>query len=352
MGVSQRINGAFYKTFYNWGHFIGRCPFLVMVISGLLGILGGARLAAAPAFPIESVVEQEELWVPQKAQAVSDKARYDDIFTTTFRRNTIYFTTKPRGGNVLTSSVLSEIRRFDLMVTTSLNATAHVEGRTTTPLIDANGHPAVEYNDVCARSTIPIGRNLSDPDDEGGIPCILFGHPLEGARKSSSTRSHHTFPTPARMPARDVGGTHARFADGTAGRAVFPAFYRVGGGTPRDPLWLPGDFNFDFTDAEINAILTAGRGPDKTLFPDNFNRTINVEASYGGITRDASGAITGATAVAMTYLLDQQPVGSAARMAADAWEDQLNILIGESPNGGSWTYPDLSEGYASFAQPL
>ena len=214
MGAAQNcsasVNRAFYKAFYNWGHFIGRCPFLVIVLSGLLGVLGGIRLPLATRFPIESVIEQEDLWVPQQAQAVTDKARYDAIFTNAFRRNTIYFTTKPRGGNVLTSSILAEVRRFDRMVTEGINASGYGTqrterlARTYTALHDSDLNPAVEYNDVCARSTIPIGRNLSDPDDEGGIPCILFGHPLE-------------------------------------------IFYRIGGGTPRDPLWLPGDFNFDFT---------------------------------------------------------------------------------------------------------
>lgn len=182
MGVSSAVNGAFYKAFFNWGHFVGRCPFLVIVVSLMVGILGGIRLPLATRFPIESVSEQEQLWVPQQAQAVHDKARYDAIFSTSFRRNTLYFTTQPRGGNVLTSSVLAEIRRFDRMVTEGLNATGHGAGRTYTALEDPEGNPAVEYNDVCARSTIPIGRNLSDPDDTGGIPCILFGHPLESTR--------------------------------------------------------------------------------------------------------------------------------------------------------------------------
>jgi predicted RND superfamily exporter protein len=311
MGAAQNcsasVNRAFYKAFYNWGHFIGRCPFLVIVLSGLLGVLGGIRLPLATRFPIESVIEQEDLWVPQQAQAVTDKARYDAIFTNAFRRNTIYFTTKPRGGNVLTSSILSEVRRFDRMVTEGINASGYGTqrterlARTYTALHDSDLNPAVEYNDVCARSTIPIGRNLSDPDDEGGIPCILFGHPLE-------------------------------------------IFYRIGGGTPRDPLWLPGDFNFDFTDDEINTMLTSGKGPDTTLFPEGSNRTINVETSYGGITRDANGKITGAKAIAMTYLLDEKPSYTTERYAAEAWEDQLNLLIGPSPNGELWSYPDLSEG--------
>ena len=125
-------------------------------------------------------------------------------------------------------------------------------------------------------------------------------------------------------------------------------------------------------------MLTAGKGPDTTLFPEGSNRTINVETSYGGITRDANGKITGkkaiamtylvccccrsdtaaacavyacaatgAKAIAMTYLLDEKPSYSEARYAAEAWEDQLNLLIGPSPNGALWSYPDLSEGSVS-----
>ena len=91
-------------------------------------------------------------------------------------------------------------------------------------------------------------------------------------------------------------------------------------------------------------MLTSGKGPDTTLFPEGSNRTINVETSYGGITRDANGKITGAKAIAMTYLLDEKPSYTTERYAAEAWEDQLNLLIGPSPNGELWSYPDLSEG--------
>lgn len=283
---SAAVQRAFYDAFYKWGHFIGRRPCLVAFVALILGLFGSLRLVMAfiPGNGLPSVVEQDQLWVPQQAQAVSDKQKYDSIFTNTFRRNTVYFTTSPPGGDVLTSSVLKEIRRFDLMVTTQLNATAIGSGARGTELHDAKGHVAVEYNDVCAQSSVPLGRNLSDPNDEGGIPCILFGHPLE-------------------------------------------AFYRVGGvddGEPRDPLWLPGDFVFDFTDEEIRSIVTNKRGVDKTLFPDSSNRTINVEAAFGGIVRDpTTNAVLSASAVAMTYLLAEHPEGD-ERNKAIAWEDQAS----------------------------
>merc|ERR1719393_1130732 len=98
------------------------------------------------------------------------------------------------------------------------------------------------------------GRNMSDPDDTGssrnrpgfhpGPPaCMVFGHPLE-------------------------------------------LWYRVG-----------GIFDFDMSDDEINSLVDSGRGIDKTLFPDSSpNRTVNVDAIFGGITRDERGRVTGAKA--------------------------------------------------------
>ena len=121
------------------------------------------------------------------------------------------------------------------------------------------------------------------------MPCILFGHPLE-------------------------------------------LWYRVA-----------NSFDFDYTDAEINAMVTSGRGIDSTLFPESSNRTVNIEATFGGITRDpTTNAVTGAKAIQMTYLLGEHPDGSDERNAAIAWEDQLNYLIGDA-----WTDPDLSQGSAT-----
>ena len=53
-----------------------------------------------------------------------------------------------------------------------------------------------------------LGQNLSDPNSNGAPGCLNFGHPLE-------------------------------------------AFYRVGGGEDYSASWEPGDFVWDFTDAEI-----------------------------------------------------------------------------------------------------
>ena len=103
---------------------VGKRPLLVIFGSLLLAILCSIRLLLAAKNPLPAVVEQDQLWVPQEAQAITDKNKYEAAFTTTYRRNTLYFTTKPQGGNILTSAFLKEVRRFDEMVTSGLlNAT-------------------------------------------------------------------------------------------------------------------------------------------------------------------------------------------------------------------------------------
>ena len=105
---------------------VGKRPCLVIFVSLLLTILGAVRLLLIGAMgPLPSVVEQDQLWVPQKAQAITDKNKYEAAFTTTYRRNTLYFTTKPPGGNILTSDFLKEVYRFDHMVTNDLNAVSY-----------------------------------------------------------------------------------------------------------------------------------------------------------------------------------------------------------------------------------
>ena len=207
-----------------------------------------------------AVVEQDELWVPQEAQAIDDKDRYDAAF----RRAGATRCTPPRampGGNILTSPVLAEIRRFDQMVGEGLNATHYGRNRDGSgiPLdfyVEDDGrHSVAGYEEVCAKMGIQLRPEPLRPR-RLGPPPPLFGH-RQG-------------------------------------------LYRVGGGVPRAPTWLPGDFVFDFTDDEINQIVTDKRGPDKTLFPDSSNRTVNVDAIFGGIEKDENGKVTGAKSLAFT----------------------------------------------------
>ena len=104
---------------------VGKRPCVVIFVSLFLCIIGSIRLPLAIKDPLPAVVEQDQLWVPQEAQAITDKNKYEEAFATTYRRNTLYFTTKPPGGNILTSAFLKEVRRFDEMVNGLLNATGY-----------------------------------------------------------------------------------------------------------------------------------------------------------------------------------------------------------------------------------
>ena len=203
----------------------------------------------------------------------------------------LYFTTKPAGGNILTSSFLKEVRRFELMVNDQLTAThfgnsgprrgVYPELALDDASVSASG-TAVTYDDVCAKADTPSARNASDPSGGGGASrCVSFGHPLE-------------------------------------------LWYRRGE--------RGGSYDFEFTDAQISARVDSGRGVDESLFPVG-GRTVNTGSIFGGISRDADGKVTGAKAMAFNYLLAQAPESTAgnggAKDAAEAWEDQLNMLIGK-----------------------
>jgi hypothetical protein len=295
---SQSIQSAFYKAFYNWGSFVGRKPKLVIFASTVLCVLGAIRLPLAIAFPLESVVEQDQLWVPQEAQAITDKNKYDAAFSTTYRRNVLYFTTKPAGGNILTSAFLKEVRRFELMVNEQLYAThfgnsgpsrggSYPELDLDDASVSASGI-SVSYDDVCAQAETPSARNLADPSSGevggGASRCVSFGHPLELWYRSGDRGGSYDFETQS------------------------------------------------LSDAEISARVDSGRGVDESLFPAG-GRTANTGSIFGGISRDADGKVTGAKAMAFSYLLAQAPESSAgnggAKDAAEAWEDQLNMLVGK-----------------------
>lgn len=285
---------AFHKVFAKWGAHIGRKPYHVIGASAAIALILIATIF--PRLPLNTETEVQNLWVPRGAQALDDKAAYDAVFASKnkeFRRNLVYFTTSPPGGNVLTASVLKEVRRFDLMVNDNLTAS---EGRRGADLTGTVG-----YSDVCAKSTSRFGgENSTAPN------CLLFGHPLE-------------------------------------------LFYRVG-----------GVFELDKTDAEILAIVNSGKGIDASIYPPDSNRTFDVEAAYGGIVRDASGAIVSAKAITIQYLLDDAMPDTDERELATAWEDQLNVLIDSFPCDGvashdrcsMWTTsPPLSGGSASGCNP-
>ena len=279
--MRRHPQSLFTSLFRSWGHCVGTRPYTVISSSALVAI---ALIASIfPRLPLTAEIEVQNLWVPKAARAIDDKAKYDLLYNAgnkEFRRNSVYFTTKPPGGNVLTSEVFKEVRRFDLMVNDNLTATEYDKGEDLVA--------TVSYSDVCAKSTTQFGgENSTAPN------CLVFGHPLL-------------------------------------------LFYRVG-----------GIFELDKTDDEILTIVNSARGIDASLYPPSSNRTFNVEGTFGGIERDADGKIIKATAIAMSFLLDDAERGSAKYKSALAWEDQLNVLINSYPCDLSVTSHDRCSDWTS-----
>ena len=71
--ASQAVQLAFYRTFYRWGHFVARKPKCVIFTSLILAVLLSTRLllsfSGKEQFELPQELEQDKLWVPQKAAA-------------------------------------------------------------------------------------------------------------------------------------------------------------------------------------------------------------------------------------------------------------------------------------------
>lgn len=226
--------------------------------------ISGSNTDVMSATMITQETRQEKLFAPQDSQGVADKSKYDALFGVASRRNLVYFTTIMNGGNVLTSSVLAEVHRFDSMAR-NIYVYAYKERRKWDDLDGGN----YSFADVCVKAL------------SGG--CASYADPLELFARSD------------------------------------------------------GSYDFRLTDSQILDIVNSGRGLDPQLFPPGSNRTLNIGAMFGGITRDTTGRITSAASIALTYsLIDGDPgkdgdagdIGEQIRWRSEGWEDQLNVLVG------------------------
>jgi len=242
------------------------------------------------ALPTET--EQSNLWVPPDSQAVTDKDRYEELFGRPTRRNEIYFTTDPKGGNVLTNSTFKEILRYDQSLKTKLTATTYDEDGSYEVLEVAS--PAF-YLDVCAR-----GAQSYAADNAGVGDCIQFSNPLELFQLND------------------------------------------------------GSYQLDLTDEEILEIVNSGKGLSTVLYPPNSAKTFDVQAVFGGIEYDAAGNIVSAKAVKVVYQMNDDESGEPIELASAAFEDQMNYMIGPDwtldppiSEGSAWTR-DGGEGPVDF----
>ena len=269
MGLGATIQRRVRAFYARWGHFIGRKPKTTICLSIGVAFLLCLRLFLIPAVgPLPEEVRQEYLFAPQDSLGFKDMERYDETWGEGYRRNVIYFTTQPKGGNVLTAAVLAEIRRFAALVEHNVTTSGGL-GKT---FDQSYGH-----GDLCA----PPATRPS---------CTFINYALE-------------------------------------------LFY----------LSASNTYNFDFTDAQIAAIMSSGIGIDPALFPPGSNRTLKTASLLGGLSYDAAGTLVGAQAMALYYFNEGVEDDSDEETITEMWEEQVNYLVGPE-----WTNsPPDTEGSAT-----
>lgn len=279
MGLGEGIQTRVRSFYAAWGHFVGRKPKTTICMSIGLAFLLCLRLFLIPAVgPLPEEVRQEYLFAPQDSLGFKDMQRYDSTWGEGYRRNVIYFTTQPKGGNVLTSAVLTEIRRFAALVENNV---------TTSGGLGKTFEQSYGRRDLCA----PPGARPS---------CTFINYALELFYMSDSD-----------------------------------------------------SYNFDFTDAQIAAIVSSGVGIDPALFPPGSNRTLETESLLGGLGYDDAGTLVSAQAIALYYFNEGVEDDSHEETITEMWEEQVNYLVGpEWTNSPPDTEGSVTDGLVEWSSSL
>jgi len=280
--ASQAVHRRFYSVFAAWGRLLSRRPWLIILVSLCAAVLASTKLLLSfggDGLPYQS--NGDKLWVPEDAEASKDQESFDAAFNPTgafTRQNFVYFLATS-GGTVLTAPILQEVYRFRELARRNLTATDICDGGCS-PLTPS----AVGYSEVCDRAAGDASSELSQ--------CLTYGS---------------AFPL---------------FEDGS------------------------GNVVLDLTDAEILEMVESGTGVAGSLYPPGGNVTFDVRRVFGGLEYDGAGKLVSAKAVKLGLPLEgyKSSVDAVKDQleAATAWEDQLNLLVGEE-----WTSdPPLSRGSA------
>ena len=127
---------------------------------------------------IAAQVRQERLFAPQDSEAFEDMIRYTNTFgSAQVRTSSLIFTTKKKGGNVLTASVLREAQRLDSLVSEHVYASSGLN--------DA-GNGKNSFGRTYSRRDLCHPR-ASQPD------CLMLNNPLELFYYANGTYDFETY---------------------------------------------------------------------------------------------------------------------------------------------------------------
>eukprot|EP00297_Palpitomonas_bilix_P001640 CAMPEP_0113876152 /NCGR_PEP_ID=MMETSP0780_2-20120614/5331_1 /TAXON_ID=652834 /ORGANISM="Palpitomonas bilix" /LENGTH=1021 /DNA_ID=CAMNT_0000862205 /DNA_START=52 /DNA_END=3117 /DNA_ORIENTATION=+ /assembly_acc=CAM_ASM_000599 len=121
--MSVAVEKGFEKAFTKYGYFLARHPIAVFFISFLLAISCGAGF-----IKLRSEVNADKLWVPQEARAIFDRDRYNSLFGSDIRINSVYIVSKQGGKlggeNLLRRDVIEEVYSVHRAIYEEINVTS------------------------------------------------------------------------------------------------------------------------------------------------------------------------------------------------------------------------------------
>mmetsp|Transcript_14418 Transcript_14418/g.34118 ORF Transcript_14418/g.34118 Transcript_14418/m.34118 type:complete len:977 (+) Transcript_14418:69-2999(+) len=205
--LGEWIQSGIHAFYYKWGHFVGRKPWTVIGVSTFIALIPIVALLIR--LPIETETRSEYLFAPQDSDGFNAMLKYKDTWGSTQTRvNELIVTTKVKGGNVLTASVLKEAQRLDSLVSHHVHASSGLSE-------DApEGEGRQPFGRTYGRSDLCYPK-ASQPN------CQMTNSALELFYKGNGTYDfEHTDLEIAAIVERGYGIDPARFPEGAAGRKV------------------------------------------------------------------------------------------------------------------------------------
>ena len=202
----------------------------------------------------------------------------------------LYFTTKPAGGNILTSAFLKEVRRFELMVNEQLYATHFGNSGPSR----GGSYPELDLDDASVSASGSALCGTQTPSGFGQFAPPAPDHAQSGLEpQSAPTNGQMCSGWPATPAPLFYAGISVSYDDvcaqaetPSARNLADPSSGEVGGGASRcvsfgHPLELwyrrgdrGGSYDFEtqsLSDAEISARVDSGRGVDESYATQGSN---------------------------------------------------------------------------------
>jgi len=310
LSCGDKVEAYLHSMFSWWGGKLSYNPGLIMLIAVVMSLLGMIGLVVPG---IQQVSDASKIWVPKGARALVDQVTVDNIWGASYQLEQIWVT-REDGGNMLTRSAIQEMLDYDTQLRNlqvkfpDKEDTRNYRDVSRSKGFNEGRFPEefIEWNDVCAPAPgdgFGGGDGSGSDDEEPGLACLLFNHPLEW---------FYFYPGMFNVSNNDIAPdcTDDQVSDGSCDVSGSRCFNNTANPKTTAKCTVLQRFN-------------SHKGADMRMFPVTSERNLSTSA-LGGVEYNAAGEIISAKAIYYSYLndkaLDQEGPERAKGFRIAGWE--------------------------------